>query len=244
MRNLLKMERYQLLHNKIYWLALLGVFLMGYFTAESYEIEWGGPYGGAASLIEIFNGMVYDSALPLVVLGSLLALLLGQEFAARTIDLEICAGHPRGHIFFSKVITYLAAFNIMAILYPVAGCIREYSKFGFGGAMPFWSGAIKGIAYSFLLNSGMFLIAVLCCFCFRNGALSSALTAGIMFALSAYFGYGAMWGLPVFFLPTYQIREAIISSTAFLPMCLLVGVVWLIVLTAASWRVFRKCDLK
>ena len=54
------------------------------------------------------------------------------EFTWRTISQEICVGHTRQQIFASKIISYLAAFNIMAIVYPVAGCIREYGKFGIG----------------------------------------------------------------------------------------------------------------
>lgn len=62
MRNLLKMERYQLSHNFLYWCGVVGIFLIGFFTAETYVPEVMGPTGGAAtSLADIFNGMVYDS---------------------------------------------------------------------------------------------------------------------------------------------------------------------------------------
>ena len=132
MRNLLKMERYQLSHNFLYWCGVVGIFLIGFFTAETYVPEVMGPTGGAAtSLADIFNGMVYDSTFLLILMSSILALILGQEFSCRTVDLEITAGHSRKAIFFSKVITYLIAFNVMALVYPIAGCIREVSRFGF-----------------------------------------------------------------------------------------------------------------
>lgn len=128
MRNLLKMERYQLSHNFLYWCGMVGIFLIGFFTAETYVPEVMGTTGGAAtSLADILNGMVYDSTFLLILMSSILALILGQEFSYRTVDLEITAGHSRKSIFFSKVITYLIAFNVMALVYPIAGCIREFS---------------------------------------------------------------------------------------------------------------------
>lgn len=35
MSNLIKMERYQFLHNRLYLTGILGVFLLGFFTAEN-----------------------------------------------------------------------------------------------------------------------------------------------------------------------------------------------------------------
>ena len=131
MGNLLKMERYQLSHNFFYWCGIIGIFLMGFLTADTYVSEVMGPSGGeAASLADIFNGMVYDSTFLLIIISGILSLILGQEFSHRTIDLEISAGHSRKAIFASKIITYLAAFHIMALIYPLAGCIREFFRFG------------------------------------------------------------------------------------------------------------------
>ena len=138
MNNLLKMEKYQLSHNIFYWCGLIGIFLIGFFTADTYVPEAMGPMGGAAtSLADIFNGMVYDSTFLLIIISSILALILGQEFSSRTIDLEVNAGHSRKTIFFAKVISYLIAFNIMALVYPVAGCIRESVRFGIMNCTPF-----------------------------------------------------------------------------------------------------------
>ena len=166
MNNLLKMEKYQLSHNIFYWCGLIGIFLIGFFTADTYVPEAMGPMGGAAtSLADIFNGMVYDSTFLLIIISSILALILGQEFSSRTIDLEV---------------------NARAI----------------------------------------------------------AVTALVTFVLSLYLGYGMMFDLPVAFLATYQIREAVFSVTYFLPWAILVGVVWIVALITFSWISFRKCELK
>ena len=81
------MERYQLSHNFLYWCGMVGIFLIGFFTAETYVPEVMGTTGGAAtSLADIFNGMVYDSTFLLILMSSILALILGQEFSYRTVD--------------------------------------------------------------------------------------------------------------------------------------------------------------
>ena len=46
MSNLLKMERYQLSHNFLYWCGMVGIFLIGFFTAETYVPEVMGTTGG------------------------------------------------------------------------------------------------------------------------------------------------------------------------------------------------------
>ena len=245
MRNLLKMERYQLSHNFLYWCGMVGIFLIGFFTAETYVPEVMGPTGGAAtSLADIFNGMVYDSTFLLILMSSILALILGQEFSCRTVDLEITAGHSRKAIFFSKVITYLIAFNVMALVYPIAGCIREFFRFGFIDGGNFIYQAAKAVLYSLLLNSATFFIAIWICFSLRNSAKAIAVTAVTTFVLSLYLGFGMMLKFPVAFLPTYQIREAVTSTAIFQPFPILIGIVWVVALLILSWCSFRKCELK
>ena len=54
MRNLLKMERYQLSHNFLYWCGMVGIFLIGFFTAETYVPEVMGTTGGRLLPLRIF----------------------------------------------------------------------------------------------------------------------------------------------------------------------------------------------
>lgn len=245
MNNLLKMERYQLFHNFFYWCGLIIVFFMGFLTADTYILEVMGPDGGVvASLADIFNGMVYDSTFLLVIISSILSLILGQEFSCRTLDLEISAGHSRKEIFASQIIIYLIAFNIMAIVYPVAGCIREFGRFGIVDATGFFYNIMKATAYSFLLNGVIFLAAMLICYCLQSSLKAVAVTAITTFVLSLYLGYGMMLKLPVAFLPTYQIREAVSTGEFFQLVAILNGVVWMSILIFLSWIRFRKCDLK
>ena len=44
MDKLLKLEKYQLLHNSIYWCGMIGIFILGFFTYRL-EITGGVFYG-------------------------------------------------------------------------------------------------------------------------------------------------------------------------------------------------------
>ena len=176
MDKLLKLEKYQLLHNSIYWCGMIGIFILGFFTADTYVTEVMGPTEEiVSSLADIFNGMVYDSTFLLIIMSAILALILGQEFSKRTINLEVSAGHSRKQIFTSKIISYLIAFNLMALVYPVSGCIREFGRFGVADVGMFFYNIIKAIIYSCLLNSAIFLIAILIC-CYLQDAVKAFTT--------------------------------------------------------------------
>lgn len=178
------MEKYQFLHNFVYWCGMIGIFVLGFFTADTYVPEVMGPAGGkASSLADIFNGMVYDSTFLLIIISGLLALSFGQEFSGRTITLEVSAGHSRSKIFTGKIISYLIAFHIMALVYPVAGCIREFGKFGMEDGGVFFYNVTKAIVYSLLLNSGIFLIAILICCYLQDVVRAASVTAIIILHL-------------------------------------------------------------
>lgn len=174
----------------------------------------------------------------------ILALILGQEFSKRTINLEVSAGHSRKQIFTSKIISYLIAFNLMALVYPVSGCIREFGRFGVADVGMFFYNIIKAIIYSCLLNSAIFLIAILICCYLQDAVKATSVTAIIIFGLSLYLGYGMMLRLPVGFLPTYQIRIVVSMKTFFQPIAILVGCIWSGILVLLSWIKFCKCDFK
>lgn len=245
MSNLLKMERYQLSHNSFYWCGIVGVFFIGFLTADTYMSEIMGTVDGkATSLADIFNGMVYDSTFLLIIMSGILSLILGQEFAHRTIDMEISAGHSRKRIFASKIIAYLIAFNFMALIFPIAGCIREFSRFGMEDVEIVFCNIFKASVYSILLNSATFLIAIFICCCLRSSVKGIAITTIVTFVLSLYLGYGMMLEAPVSFLPIYQIREAVSTKGFFQLSAILIGIVWSSLLILLSWLKFRKCDLK
>lgn len=245
MINLLKMERFHLFHNRTYWLSAFLIFMLGFITADTYVSELFGPEERIArSLGDVFNGMVYDSTFLLIIISCVLALILGQEFSFRTIHQEISAGHSRLTVFLSKTAVYLTAFNLLALVYPTAGCIREFSRFGLSDPGSFFYALAKAAVNSFLLNSSVFLIPVLCCFGLKSMTKALSVTALVTFVSSLYLGYGMMLKLPVRFLPAFQIRKMVTGTGVFSIESLAVAIVWNAILIYASWHIFRRCDLK
>lgn len=82
MDKLLKLEKYQLLHNSIYWCGMIGIFILGFFTADTYVTEVMGPTEEiVSSLADIFNGMVYDSTFLLIIMCGTEIRVLDEELA-------------------------------------------------------------------------------------------------------------------------------------------------------------------
>ena len=243
--NLLKTERYYFLHNRTYWWSVIMIFMLGFITAPAYRSEIFGPKEKIAeNLTDILNGMVYDSTFLLIIVSCILALVLGQEFSWRTIQQEIAAGHSRLTVFISKIIVYLTAFNLLALVFPAAGCIRESIYFGIHYLIGFLSDFVRAAADSFLFNSPVLLIPIFLCFVLRNMPRAICAAALLTFVLSLYLGYGMMLDLPVRFLPSFQIRQ-VISGTEILTFgSLAVSLCWSTVLLLASWKTFRSCELK
>ena len=255
MSNLLKTELYKLFHSWYFWgIGIFNLFLSTILLLDSkgkssnlimaslYNVPL--LYFLIIVFIALFIGMVYDSTFLLIIISGILALILGQEFSKRTINLEISAGHSRKRIFTSKIISYLIAFNVMALVYPVGGCIKEFGRFGIEDGGMFFYNIIKAILYSCLLNSAIFLIAILVCCYLQDSIKATSVTAIIIFGLSLYLGYGMMLKLPVSFLPTYQIRIAVSMTPLFQPIAILVGIIWIGILVLLSWIKFCKCDFK
>lgn len=125
------------------------IFMLGFITAPAYRSEIFGPKEKIAeNLTDILNGMVYDSTFLLIIVSCILALVLGQEFSWRTVQQEIAAGHSRLTVFISKIIVYLTAFNLLALVFPAAGCIRESIYFGIHDLIGFLSDFVRAAADS------------------------------------------------------------------------------------------------
>ena len=141
---------------------------------------------------------------------------------------------------------YLIAFHLMAFVYPVAG-LHPRVFLGFGIARPgdFLGHCVEGI---FLLCSVeqcsfSYWRSVSACW-FKSMKKAVGITAGTVFALSLYLGYGMMLGLPVAFLPIYQIRVVVSTPQLWQPESILVGVVWAGVFWMMAWKIFKKSDFR
>ena len=216
MSNLLKTELYKLFHSWYFWgIGIFNLLLSSILLLDSKE--------RSSNLI---MASLYN--IPLLYFLSIvfIALFIGSDFSGRTLNTYITAGHKRSSIFRVKLIV------------SQIGCII------IADVGMFFYNIIKAIIYSCLLNSAIFLIAILICCYLQDAVKATSVTVIIIFGLSLYLGYGMMLRLPVGFLPTYQIRIVVSMKTFFQPIAILVGCIWSGILVLLSWIKFCKCDFK
>ena len=90
---LIKMEFYQLVRNRLFYLMAGISIVFGVLMSSGY-IGDTNPFGvPMADGLSVFGGMVYDSTMWLIVIGAMSALMLGQSASDKTLALAVSAGH-------------------------------------------------------------------------------------------------------------------------------------------------------
>ena len=256
MGNLIKMERYKLFHNIVFWLLAIGMPVLGFFSGSGYR-NYYLAHDTTPVTIETFSGvynaMVADTLILLVAVCGLLGWFIGREFSLRTISSEVASGNKRFDIFMSKTIVYLVAFNAIMVLYSLMGAVSQIGYFGVGDLGNNILNILRTTVYTVIFQSVLYLIVITLAFILRSGvktAIAGPLVAfGIMIAFCSIMSEG----LPVvlnFANPMYRFREITAMGSYFdtsgiinVP-ALLVAVVWLAACSIIIWKNFAKSDLK
>ncbi|MDU2599466.1 ABC transporter permease [Anaerococcus sp.] len=248
MKNLIKKDLYQIKHNKIILISFLSIILMGIFGAESYILD----LKSSKDSIGIFDAMVFDSTIIVILATLITSLLLGIEFKNRTINNDIYFGNLRKDIFTSKIITCLIIYNLLIIVFPLAGCIRMIPKLGFtinmaGGI----AHIIKIILYSILLNSAMFSVCIFISFLCRDIGKTLSLSAIYILSFSLLMAYGKPEGLfykvkILNFIPIMEIRYVVYDKLTSINHIMIItsALIIFIFFTSLASRTFNKTELK
>ncbi|HFH6713169.1 TPA: ABC transporter permease [Streptococcus agalactiae] len=248
MKNLIKKDLYQIKHNKIILISFLSIILMGVFGAESYILD----LKSSKDAIGIFDAMVFDSTIIVILATLITSTLLGIEFKNRTINNDIYFGNIRKDIFISKIISCLIIYNLLIIIFPLAGCIRMIPKLGFPISMTGGiAHIIKIILYSILLNSAMFSVCIFISFLYRDIGKTLSLSATYILAFSLLMAYGKPEGLfdkvkILNFIPLIEIRYVLyenLSANNHI-MIIISALIIFIFFTMLASHAFKKVDLK
>ena len=251
MGNLIKMERYKLFHNIVFWILAIGMPVLGFFSGSGYR-NYYLAHDTTPINIEtfsgVFNAMVADSFILLVAICGVLGWFIGREFSLRTISSEVASGNKRFEIFMSKTLVYLVAFNVIMILYSLMGAISQIGYFGIGDLGNNVLNILRTTVYTIIFQSVLYLVVITLAFILRNGVMTAIAGPLVSFGIMIAFVY-----LPVilnFANPMYRFREitamgsyfnvsGVINVTA-----LLIAVVWLAACSIIIWKNFAKSDLK
>ncbi|MBR6483935.1 MAG: ABC transporter permease subunit [Clostridiales bacterium] len=213
MNNLIRMERYKLFHNIVFWIFLIGMTALGFYSGKDYRVEyWAHTVTGVSvnSFSGVFNSMVADSVIFMVAVSSLLGWFIGREFSNRTLSMEVASGHSRRDIYLSKVIVNLTAYNIVMILYPLAGAISQIGYFGTGDLLNNILNILRTSVYMFLLQTAFFSVTVMIAFLLRSGVKTAVVAPVASFVLAMIFAVFMTKELPMgvlFVDPIYRLRE-------------------------------------
>jgi len=256
MNNLIKTERYKLFHNPIFWALLAGMTVLGalsgsgysqYFLAHSHERI------SITSVSGVFNAMVADSIFLLVAVCAMLGWFMGREFSLRTISTEVSSGHSRLHIFLSKTIVYVVSYNIVMILYSLAGAISQIRLFGTGDLTGNILNILRTCFYMILMQSALFLITITIAFVLRSGIKTAIVAPIVSFSIAMIFVSAIQNKLPAAVLyinPVYRLREAtsmgsaLIGKDIILLPAIFTGILWIAACGIITWKSFSKSDLK
>ena len=256
MNNLIRSERYKLFHNLAFWALLIGMVLLGFFSGSGYrQFYLAHDYSRieVTSISGVYNSMVADSLMILVAVNAMLGWFTGRDFSLRTISTEVASGHSRKDIFLSKAVVSLSAYNLVMILYPLAGAIHEISYFGIGNLTGDLLNILRTTLYLLLLQSAVFLITITISFVLRSGIMSAIASPIATFGLMLVFASGIEnhWPIAMNYLnPMYRLREvtsmgsSISSQGLILVPAVITGIVWIAVCSMIIWKTFAKGDLK
>lgn len=251
MGNLIKMERYKLFHNIVFWILVIGMPVLGFFSGSGYR-NYYLAHDTTPINIETFSGvynaMIADSLILLVAICGVLGWFIGREFSLRTISSEVASGNKRFEIFMSKTVVYLVAFNVIMILYSLMGAVSQIGYFGIGDLGNNVLNILRTTVYTIIFQSVLYLVVITLAFILRNGVMTAIAGPLVSFGIMIAFVY-----LPVilnFANPMYRFREitamgsyfnvsGVINVTA-----LLIAVVWLAACSIIIWKNFAKSDLK
>ena len=112
MTNLLRAHFARLWKSKLFWLCLLGAYILGVTLGDSAVMEYAGGYGSSDLWGEPLCGFGLLSG---IVCAALFSLFFGAEYADGALRNKLIAGHSRTSVYLSVLVTsFLAALMIYA----------------------------------------------------------------------------------------------------------------------------------
>ncbi|RGB75941.1 ABC transporter permease [Anaerococcus nagyae] len=248
MKHLMKKDFYQIRHNKFLIISFIAILLLGVFSSSGYLLD----LNSRKDAIGIFDAMVYDSTVIVILATIIITSVMGTEFKNRTVNNDIYIGNSRSSIFWSKIIVYMFAYNLIILIYPIAGCIRMGMNIGFGSTLYLNIAHIAKIMFfSIILNSAMYSVCIFLVFIFKDIAKSLSLSIIYIFSFALLIAYGKPMGLfdkivVLNYIPIQQIRDILYANLSIVDEMISLGsgIVIFTVFTLISLNAFKRYDLK
>ena len=250
MINQFRVEFYKLWHLKLFrrvmvFVVLFGIF--GWFYAKWYLYFWPQYYSRDMSTMgNLFFESMSDTSL--VFLYSMVtAWFVGIDFDNRTIHNEIAVGYSRWSVLFSRILTCWCASILLHAVTTIVFTEIGWSAYGYGFHVPklgmrdfVWFGVI--LLQLMAMQSLVVLVTI-----FSVNAATALVVSGafsfLIHEVHVYFLSRGMekglriWGT-MFFTLAQDNSDGTLIAAGFMAVAAIVG------LTAASYLIFRKMELK
>ena len=236
MINLLHTEFFKLRHDKSFWAILMVAALTGgLLIFEKGDLT--GKESVAASL--------YNTPILILFTSVFGGLFIGSDFVDRTLYHEVCAGHSRTQVFFSKAITFFVGSNAILLLFPMLSVLFSTVLHGWGEPFTTESSLylLKMMLVNLLLNTATvsisMLIGVICKDVGKTIGLPALFHFIIIFILN-----GQNAKQVARFIPLGQLRLILEEPQGGLTQAAAVGIIVSAVVLTISSVCFRKTELR
>lgn len=264
MSNLMKHRWFELRHQPAFGLTLaicyaFSLFLIG-TVGDHYRTDPPMVAGVTPDWMGLFMNATADCIFPLMIIsGTFTAMMLGQQFSSRTVDLEISSGHSRTEIFASQSIVGFAMINLTILPAILIGCLLWADRVPMPSAAVAFPYLIRVLFLLLLLNCSLFSACILFVVLFRDTAKTMAVSA--LFLLIVCWTmpmleqplakapgtlYPLMPTLSLYLHPAFLMRYVLYSTLTPAQGVWSAGIAigWSALFLGATYCVFRRCELK
>lgn len=216
--------------------------------------------GVTADWMGLFMNSAADCIFPLTIIsGAFTAMMLGQLFSSRTIDLEIAAGHSRKEVFASLSSVGCAVINLTVLSAILIGCLLWVGRVPMPSANVVFPYLIRALFLLFLLNCSLFSACVLFVVLFRDAA--KAMASSALFLLLVCWTmpmleqplakapgtlYPLAPTLSLYLHPAFLLRYVLYSTLTPAQEIWSAGIAigWSVLFFGGAYCIFRRCELK
>ncbi|WP_195269768.1 hypothetical protein [Eubacterium sp. 1001713B170207_170306_E7] len=217
MINLIKVEFYQLLHNKFFYVVVLLILSASYLTLGFFENQVGIAGNDKIDALRVFSTILLMSGIWNIGISSIGAFFAGQDTDGPSAKTALTAGHSRLGIFTAKVVSFLIFMNILMFLFPISGICIEMIR------MPLYLGVHSDtigiyigriVILTVLINCAIFNFILALKFVFQKSGITAVVTALILFGQYILVAVLSQKGITLFYLPfTLQQYSVLVNVT-------------------------------
>jgi len=237
MGNLLHVEWYKLVRDKIYWILLAVIVLVNLLILS----------GGQQFSLSGYSFLktIMQKEIITIMLASIYGgLFVGRDFENCTLYHEITAGRSRIQVLLAKTIVFLLALNGLILIFPILGIICCILKNGWG--IPFTTEMGFYLLFVFialvLLSCAIGMISMLAAVCFQDVGRTIGIPIILFFIMIMLLNskYAIQFA---HFLPI-GMMVLVANGTTHPVYGVLLGSAWSVVLFMISTLVFRRAELR